>query len=273
MDHRSITAMVPLMSPTVVLLRLVLLVAGMLLVWRTTLSVLPYEAGRNASVHMTAGVLISAGVLGLLVVLKRLDGLSWREMGSGGAHRNLRAFALGAGLWLLPAAAGTALCIALGWSTLDLRSPGAHVAWTLPALALGVFLVEALPEELAVRGYAQGLAVRALPPWASLLLQVVVFTAFAWGVGALGSVQQWLFIPALALILGYARALTGSTWTGIGVHTAWMTSQQWLAANAEAQGMQTLQFVAFALLPSATLGAVLGMRHPEFDWRRAMRRP
>jgi hypothetical protein len=30
--------------------------------------------------------------------------------------------------------------------------------------------------------------------------------------------------------------------------------------------MAMLQFVAFALLPSATLGAVLGMMRPDFRW-------
>lgn len=33
-------------------------------------------------------------------------------------------------------------------------------------------------------------------------------------------------------------------------------------------GMQTLQFVAFVLLPSATIGIVLGVLRPHFDWRR-----
>ena len=134
-------------------------------------------------------------------------------------------------------------------------------------MLVGVFLVEALPEELAVRGYAQGVAARRLTAWAALLVQVALFTGFAWAVGALASFQQWLFIPSFALILGYVRAVTGNVWTSIGVHTAWMTVQQWLALHADADGLQALQFVAFALLPSAALGTVLGLRHPHVDWR------
>lgn len=259
--------MVVPMTPPALLLRLSLLFAGMVLLWWTVLSLLPYEAGRDAPVHVAAGVLVTAGVVALVRFLLRRDGLSWHAAGCGKARENLRAFALGAVLWLVPAAVGAALCIALGWTTLELRASAGPFAWTLPAMLAGVFLVEALPEELAVRGYAQGLAERALPAWAALLLQVALFTGFAWAIGALVSFQQWLFIPSLALILGYVRALTGNVWTGIGVHTAWMTAQQWLALHADAQGLQALQFVAFALLPSATLGAVLGLRHPDFVWR------
>ena len=255
-------------------LRLALLAAGLVLVWRITLSI-AYQGGRDTASHLGAGLAISVATAALVYALLRLDRLSWRDVGVGNFAANLRAFALGAGLWLAPALAGVALCVALGWTSISLRSPpaAAAMAMALLPLALGVFLVEALPEELALRGYAQGLVGRQAPAWVALLAQALLFTAFAWAVGALDSLQQWLFIPGLALILGYARALTGSVWTGIGIHATWMTAQQWMSLHCSVAGMQTLQFLAFALLPSATLGIALGLRHPHFDWRIPLRGP
>lgn len=216
--------------------------------------------------HLLAGVLLSAMVLALVAWLRRRERLSWDIIGQHSAGRNLRAFAMGAGLWLLPAAIGTAVCVALGWSSISFRAPPAQVLAALPLLALTVLLVEALPEEFAVRGWAQGLAARRYPQWAALLLQAALFVAMAWLAGAMQSAEQWMFLPGFALILGYARALTGSVWTSIGVHFAWMTTSQLINGHASVEGMAMLQFVAFALLPSATLGAVLGMMRPGFRW-------
>ena len=216
--------------------------------------------------QLSAGLLMSALVLALVAWLRHRERLSWDIIGHLSAGRNLRAFAMGAGLWLLPAAIGTAVCVALGWSSISFRAPPAQVLAALPLLALTVLLVEALPEEFAIRGWAQGLAARRYPQWAALLLQAALFVAMAWLAGAMQSAGQWMFLPGFALILGYARALTGSVWTSIGVHFAWMTTSQLINGHAWVEGMAMLQFVAFALLPSATLGAVLGMMRPDFRW-------
>lgn len=251
--------------------RLALLAAGSVLVWR---SVLAFADDHDPRTRLLAGLAISTAVFALVAALLRMDRLSWRDIGVHGFAANLRAFALGAGLWLLPALLGMIVCVSLGWASVTVLSAPSAIAVSLPPLALSVFLVEALPEELAMRGYAQGLVGRHAAAWLALLAQVLLFTAFAWAVGALGSLQQWLFIPGLALILGYARALTGNVWTGIGIHFAWMTTTQGLSpaqGHFAVDGIQTLQFLAFALLPSATIGTVLGLRHPGFDWRRRMR--
>lgn len=252
-------------------LRLGLVAIAIVGIWRGALALFGGDAGYDPATHLLRGALISAAVLALVFLLLRLDRLRWRDIGHHAVGANLRAFALGAGLWLVPALLGTAACVALGWASIALLStPSAMLAALLP-LALGVFLVEAFPEELAVRGYAQGLLARRTAQWVALLLQMLLFVAFAWAVGAMSSPQQWMFLPGFALILGYARALTGNVWTGMGVHTAWMTTTQLLHGHAAVDGLQTLQFVAFVLLPSATIGIVLGVLRPHFDWRRPER--
>lgn len=259
------------MSWTTLSLRLGLLGVAIVATWYAALSVPGVDGLPAVATRTLQGALISASVLAIVFLLLRRDRLPWRDIGIRDAAANLRAFALGAGLWLAPALAGAALCVAMGWTTFSLQTtPMALLAALLP-LALAVFLIEAFPEELALRGYAQGLVMRKAAPWVALLLQAALFVAFAWAVGALYSPQQWMFLPGLALILGYARALGGNVWTSIGVHAAWMTTTQLLAPQAghvAVEGLQTLQFVAFALLPSATLGIVLGLLNPGFDWRR-----
>lgn len=248
-------------------IRLLLFTAALVLLWRSALA-LPEMAHGGFVQRVAQGALISVGVFALVGAMLRRDRLPWSLVGwPGGARQALRAFATGAALWLLPATAGVALCVSLGWATLSPAAAPADLAVTLPAVALAVLLVEALPEELALRGYVQGLVGRRAAPWIALLVQMAVFIAFAWAAGALGTAQQWMFVPGLGLILGYARALSGQVWTCIGIHWAWMTATQWLLAGFEIGGAQILLFVAFALLPSTTIGIVLGVHRPGFDWR------
>lgn len=221
---------------------------------------------RGPAGHLLAGLLLSAVMLALVAWLRLREGLSWATVGHYPAGRNLRAFAMGAGLWLVPAMVGIAACSALGWSTVSFHTPPAQVLGALPLLMLTVLLVEALPEEFAIRGWAQGLAARHYAQWIALLLQATLFIAMAWLAGAMQSAGQWMLLPGFALILGYVRALTGSVWTSIGVHFAWMTTSQLINGHATVEGIDMLWFIAFALLPSATLGVVLGMMYPHFRW-------
>ena len=253
------------MSRTGIALRICAFAAAMVLIWKGALPMLAAAGG--SPLRLAAGALVSAAVLAVVLIALRVDRLGLRAIGHRGDVAGLRAFLAGMALWLLPALAGTALCLAMGWTTIRLESPPATVLAALPALALGVLLVEAFPEELAFRGYLQGLLARRTAQWIALLVQAALFVLFAWAIGALGSAQQWMFIPGFGLILGLVRALSGSFWTSMGVHFAWMTTTQLLLGHAGVEGLQTLLFVAFTLLPSATLGTVLSLKRPGFRWK------
>jgi membrane protease YdiL (CAAX protease family) len=236
--------------------------------WRAGI---PLAGGRGIVAHMQLGAALSVAVLVAVLLLARGDGLRAATIGHHAAAANARAFLFGAGLWLAPALAGLALCIAAGWTTVTLEVSPAGLLGTIPIVALGVLLVEAFPEELALRGYIQGVLGQRCAAWVAMCLQALLFLGFAWAVGALSSAQQWMFLPGFALVLGYARAVGGSIWVSIGIHTAWMTTTQLLLSPlygmATVQGVQTLQFVAFVLLPSATICTVLASLHPRFSWR------
>ena len=231
------------------ILRLGAVTIAMILIWRVVVVLPGYTGVYDPARHLLLGAIISGAVLAVVFLALRLDHLPWRTIGHHAAGANLRAFALGAGLWLLPAVLGTALCIGLGWSAITLQSTPAAVLAALPALALGVFLVEAFPEELVVRGYLQGLVAQRAAQWVALLVQMALFAIFAWAVGALDTVQQWMFVPGFGLVLGIVRALAGNVWASMGVHFAWMTTTQLLNGHAAVEGLQTLLFVAFTLDP------------------------
>lgn len=252
---------------TTLALRVALLMAALWAIWRGVM-LAAGPAAWDPGTRLVAGAAIAAAVLATVVLLLRLDHGRRQDAGHHHLAANVRAFCLGAALWLLPALAGAALCIAMGWSSVGLLSPPGTLLAALPVAVLGVFLLEAFPEELALRGYLQGLLARKVAPWMALLLQAALFTAFAWSIGALGSTQQWMFIPCLGLILGYVRALTGNVWAAMGVHAAWMGTAQLASAHLAIDGLPALQLLAFALLPSATIGTVLGLLYPRFRWRR-----
>lgn len=219
-----------------------------------------------------AGTVLTAAMVALVAVLRHRRHLSWPVIGHHRARDNLRAFALGATLWLVPALAGMVLCLATGWASVTFASPPAAAIGMLPVLALGVLLSEALPEELVIRDWAQGVLAQRFAPWAAVVLQAAAFLLMAWLSGALRDLAQWMFLPGFALILGAVRALSGSLRTSMGVHFAWMTTAQLIHAHVAVEGMATLQFVAFALLPSATLCTVLSVCSPDFRRTQAPQR-
>lgn len=258
------------MQPLLLVFRLAVLGAGMVVLWRIVLAlqVLPDSP---MFARLLQGVLVSAGVVLLVSLLLSWDRLSKADIGFARLPTNIRAFLFGAGLWLLPALIGLALCLGMGWASISLDSSAAAIAPTILLLVATVFLIEAFPEELAFRAYAQSLIWKRHAAWVALFLQAALFVAFAWAIGAMHSAQQWSFIPGFALILGFARMVSGNVWTAIGIHTAWMTATQALNGYATVEGLRTLLFLAFTLLPSITIGIVLPLRNPAFKWGSLLR--
>src|SRR5690554_3159226 len=171
------------MSRTGIALRICAFAAALVFIWKGTLPLMVAAGG--GPLRLAAGALIAGAVLAVVLLALRMDRLGLRAIGHRGAAAGLRKFLAGMALWLLPALAGTALCLAMGWASIRLESPPATVLAALPALALGVLLVEAFPEELAFRGYLQGLLARRTAQWIALLVQGALFVVFAWAIGAL----------------------------------------------------------------------------------------
>lgn len=158
-----------------------------------------------------------------------------------------------------------------GWVDVEFFSQGKHLAVSVFLLFVTVFFIEALPEEFIFRGYIYRYLNTFFPHCGTIILQTLVFTLFAYVIGAIYSFDQLQFIPGFAIILGVFRAISGNVWTTIGFHAAIMTATQILGPNYgyfDISGIYFLRFFAFILLPSVIGAAVLSLIYSRHDWNR-----
>ena len=107
------------------------------------------------------------------------------------------------------------------------------------------------------------------PHWLTIVLQALLFTLFGYLIGAIYSLEQLLFLPGFAFILGYFRAVSGNVWTAIGFHVAIMTVTQILSpvhSHFIVDGVFELRFFAFILFLSVLGAIVLDYIYPNHRW-------
>lgn len=221
--------------------------------------------------HFSIAVITTALTTILILTALRFDNIGWQQIGQGNFKINIHSFLLGFFLWNIPAGIGLLVCLMFGWVDMEMNTDLNNLLWSLIILFITVFLIEALPEELIFRGYIYRYLNILFPHWATILLQALLFSVFAYFIGAMYSLEQMQFIPGFAIILGVFRAISGSVWTSIGFHVAIMTATQILGPvhdHFEVSGMPTLQFFAFILLPSVIGSIVLSFMRPDFNWRK-----
>ena len=208
--------------------------------------------------HIFMALLTTAFVVPMVVLARRyLDREPFAGLGLAVDTSALRPLAIGILAWLLPFALGVSLCLVFGLVTITPLVPWTEILAFVPLLVLLVLLLEALPEELAFRGYIQTNLAKVLPLWAAVAVQAILFGS--WGVGlwllTAGGIEPLhasLFY-VMGAILGMLRVITGSVWTGIGFHLAFQTVSQ-LLQNAERghfaiENAVLLQVLALGALP------------------------
>lgn len=214
--------------------------------------------GYSLGGHIVSAVLATVLAVPVVVVARRvLDGKSVQSLGLEFSSGAVVQFLIGALAFLLPSALGFAIVLGLGWVSIVPTAPIAEIALFVPLLVLLVFIYEALPEELAFRGYMQVNLGTRLGYWGANIAQAVLFAlwgAALWtvtmGAPALDRLVMFFFI---ALVLGMVRSSTGSVWTSIGLHVAFQTVAQ-LLLNTErghfaVEGVEMLQLVAIGIVP------------------------
>ncbi|WP_181138497.1 type II CAAX prenyl endopeptidase Rce1 family protein [Streptomyces sp. Ru73] len=137
--------------------------------------------------RLLPAALVSALAVPLLVVARR--GRAGRPLGFGGPRASLRAFLTGTGVTAAAAALVLGAATAAGllrWSRPD---PGA-LAGFLASNAVVALLLEALPEETALRGHA----------WTALRGR------FGGTVAALGTTAVFLLVPGASTVVGAGTA-------------------------------------------------------------------
>lgn len=221
--------------------------------------------------HLFIAVITTVLSIILIQAALKFDEFHWHIIGMGAFKTNITSFLLGFFLWIIPAAVGLFICVIAGWVEIKADTELNYLLLSLIILFITVFLIEALPEEIIFRGYIYRLLDIRFPHWLTIILQALLFSLFAYFIGALYSFEQVQFIPGFAIILGVFRAISGSVWTSIGFHVAIMTATQILGpvhGHFEVSGMPTLQFFAFILLPSVIGAIVLSFMRPDFNWRK-----
>lgn len=242
-------------------------------IWRFISALSDVLIGENYDqiMHLLIAFATTILVVSVLEIARRIDHLSWKQLGLGSFKNNAFSFLLGFFLWLVPATIGFVICLQLGLVDMKVQSDFNVIMISGLLLFVTVFLIEALPEELLLRGYIYRLLNVRFSHVVTVFAQVILFTLFGYFIGAIYSLEQLLFLPGFAFILGYFRAVTGNIWTGIGFHVAIMTATQLLSplhAHFEVSGMFILQFFAFILLPSIIGSIVLEFIYPKRDWRK-----
>ncbi|MEU5962651.1 CPBP family intramembrane glutamic endopeptidase [Micromonospora parva] len=249
--------------------RIVVVATAAVLVWLFLRALLDRDYDRPT--HAVGAVLTTAVVVPLVVVARRvLDRRPWAGLGLPSLRAGWRHLLLGAACWLVPAAAGFALCLGLGWVEISVRTSVGDVLRVAALLVVLVFLKEALPEELIFRGYLQHNLATRLPTWQAVLGQAVLFTVFGFLIGAARSVDRLALFFVFALLLGAFRAATGDIWAGIGLHVAFQTVAQLfgdVGAVFNVVGGDVLGVVAMGAIPFSVSWMVMRHRYRDrLNW-------
>lgn len=262
-------------------LRVAIVWGAMLAIWLAVaqLRQLGFGAGYTLAGHVVSAIVTVILAVPAVVAARRwLDGGTLEGIGFELSPKAIRPFLVGALAFLLPSAIGFALVLGMGWASVLPTASWAEILLFVPVLMVLVFLFEALPEELAFRGYIYQALAERRSRLVAVVVQAVLFSL--WGallwivVNGTVAVDRIVFFLAIGFVLGLVRVATGSVWAAIGLHTAFQTVAQ-LVLNVErghfaVTDVGTLQFVALGIVPFS-LAVVIVQRfyRDEPAWRQA----
>ncbi|WP_308365895.1 MULTISPECIES: CPBP family intramembrane glutamic endopeptidase [unclassified Microbulbifer] len=252
----------------------------MLAIWLTlhALRYWVYGEGYTLSGHIQSALLATLLAVPMVMTARRwLDGGTLAGLGLPlSLNAAAKPFAIGALSFLAPLVLGLAVVLGFGWTTITPVAALGEILAFVPLLVVLVFLYEALPEELAFRGYLY----RALAERHSRILGVIgqallfgLWGTILWAI-RLDTLpfERLMLFTTIGFVLGLVRVVTGSVWASIGLHTAFQTVAQ-LLLNEERgyfaiTGTEPLQLVALGMVPFA-LATMIAERasRREVAWR------
>lgn len=234
--------------------------------------------------QLLPGVLISVLAVSLVLLATRMLAKATPEwLGLTGLRSSTLGFLKGAGITLGCAVLVFATATAVGWVSWGELQLGPLLAFLIMNAVVAV-LLEAFPEELALRGYAFGSLRKRYGSDVSVFLTTVVFVVVAMAISLVFTVPAaiaagdvallrvspegqglWdyaMFIGLLGVLLGYARLATKrqSIWTCIGVHLMVLTVNRVTAFGGGADtglAMSLQSDLAFLLVPAYMTLAVI----------------
>ena len=197
------------------------------------------------TVQLIKGIIISIIVLIVTYnVQTRMLNRSWKDIFGSNPRHGIISFLIGAGLAVGLAILGFVIASWQGWITI--------VEWHISPQLLGsiainmmfAFLYEALPEEVALRGFVYNTLKLKLPAFVAFLCQLGLFVlvpiavAYLQFLSGMGMVNQ-ISVDYIVLLLGFGttlqllRSFTGSLWTSIGFHLAYLEISRFAVLQRE----------------------------------------
>lgn len=242
-----------------------------ILIWRLILYLNGMFSGDeySSTIHFFTALAITILCLILVSIVLRMDKISWKQIAMSSLRTNIISFFVGTMLWVIPAVIGLVICLLLGWAEITVTTNLNQLLLSILILYITVFLIEAFPEELIMRGYIYSHVNAIFPHLKTLIIQTLIFSLFAYFVGAIYSLEQLLFIPGYGFMLGYIRAKSGNVWTAIGFHTVIMTASQIINpmhGHFNINGIFAIRFFAFNLLPYILGAIALEYIYPKYNW-------
>jgi hypothetical protein len=228
------------------LVRIAIVLGALAVVWGLSSLVLDGAPAPSptSTVSRLADALLrgAAGVALIVLACRMLDRRRLAALGFGWSRSDRIALCAGVGLWLGLAAVGTAVGVVSGWFGVQLVVPTAALLLDAVVHAILVLCSEALPEELAFRGYVYTNLADLFPRWLAVVGQAVLFTAWPlalFGVLRLAGVQpNWSFnlervvlFLTMGVTLALVRLWTGSLWGSVGLHWAFQMTIQLLSID------------------------------------------
>lgn len=188
------------------------------------------------SAPLVVGTITSVLTLLLTILFVRWDGLTLRDVGASLSTHTPSRFLVGfvVGITIVGL---QDLIIYAGGHTHWIANNAHHPSFGIVLLVFAGYLMLALREELAFRGYPLRRLDSAWGMWGALLLVSIVFTlehtagGWTWSHSLLGP-------PAGALLFGMAALATRGIAVPFGIHTAFNFGQ-WLMGQKEIAGMWT----------------------------------
>lgn len=174
--------------------------------------------------------------------------------------KHLKLFGAGVLCFAIPAVLALLAVIALGAVEVSVVPSLPEAGATVLLVMVLVALSEAIPEEIIFRGYVFAKLAESKKKWLTILLQAVIFTAFAFAIGALSDSLDASFIFTYGIVLGLLRASTGGVAAPIGFHLACMTFQQSFGEQwgvFEVSNGSMLQTYLFGMIPLSIVSAFL----------------
>lgn len=252
-------------------LRLGLITAGTLLIWLgvTQLTTALWSAEMSLQKHIANAVGAFALAVPMVLVINRY--LDHRPVSALGLHAERWAGCdalYGALTWLIPAGLGLTVALLLGGVEIRINSSITELVGVILLLILLVFVYEAFPEELIFRGYIYRNLTAAVAPWAAVVIQALLFSAFGtalwvithgWGV----FLERSVLFFAMAVVVGCIRLISGSLWAAIGFHLAFQVvmqlflSAQYVDIEISNDAVFTLATAVVAFCAATTVAGLL----------------